>query len=488
VQQLPDLFAENTSKSNDFYFYNSSSKARGFSEFKARWGERPNVDNWRRKSAIDRQTQKAGDVDDVPAATSGTATQTAADNSYEGLQANIPLTQEKVDSSNENIMEALFTLGQTFAGKLEEYPAAIQAYEELLRRFPNTLHKEEAMFNLVYAYQKSGDKAKADQYKNELLNTGGNSKWAALIKNGSAGKSDQKATAATKKYEEIYNLFIEGNFAQAKNEKKMADSVYGNSYWTPQLLFIESIYYIKQQEDSAAIKVLTNLSTIHAGNPMAERAKTMIDVLRRRRDIEDYLTKLDVTRKEERRDMPAQRPVASTRQPVIPKPATLDTVKTSIDSTSKKMPANVPVATPAKKDTLVAQPVVIAKNFSFVATDSQYVVILLDKVDPVYSSEAKNAFNRYNREKFYNQKIDISGVQLDERWNLVLQGPFLDAAVATDYIDKVKPVAKSRILPWLTSDKYTFLIISGANLNVLKSGKDMEGYRQLLQKALPGKF
>jgi hypothetical protein len=52
----------------------------------------------------------------------------------------------------------------------------------------------------------------------------------------------------------------------------------------------------------------------------------------------------------------------------------------------------------------------------------------------------------------------------------------------------VRPVVRSRVLPWLSADKYTFLLISSANLNVLKSDKDMEGYKQLLQKALPGKF
>ena len=84
---------------------------------------------------------------------------------------------------------------------------------------------------------------------------------------------------ATKKYEEIYNLFIEGNFDEAKNEKKIADSLYDKSFWTPQLLFIESIYYIRQKEDSMAIKVLTELSNLPGENPMAKRAKTMIDVL-----------------------------------------------------------------------------------------------------------------------------------------------------------------------------------------------------------------
>ncbi len=653
VKKVPDLF-ENNNKGNDFYFYNPSLKARGFSEFKVRWGERINADNWRRKSALDRQAQKSADVDDIAVQPGAQEEQKPSDYSYEGLQQNIPLTQEKLDSSNKSIMNALFTLGKTFISPLEEYPSAIKAYEELLRRFPNTPFKEEAWFNLIYAYQKTGDKSKSEEYKKYLLTASPESKWGQLVKNPQLAKNNIQQSATTKKYEEIYNLFIEGNFEQAKNEKKKADNLYGNSYWTPQLLFIESIYYIKQKEDSTAIRVLTDLSSLYADNPMAKRAKTMIDVLKRRKQIEAYLTKLEITRKEDNNTSVVNHQVTAApkqkEETVAPPPAVVsdtttaeaapdktveetspdttveetspdttveetspDTTvaETSPDTTVAETSPDTTVAEPAPNttvaeaapdttvaepapdttvaepapdttvaeaapdttvaetspdttvaetspdttvaepapdttvaeaapdttvaepapdttvaetspdttvaeaapdttvaepapDTTVAEPVpdtkvaeedsvitkppVVLKNFSFVATDSQYVVILLDKVDKVYASEAGNAFNRFNRERYYNQKIDITSLQLDERYNLVLQGPFTDANAAVDYVDKVRPAAKSSILPWLSPEKYTFLIISNANLQVLKSGKDTDTYKQLLQKAFPGKF
>lgn len=475
VTKVPDLFANNNdSKSNDFYFYNAAVKARGFSEFKTKWGERANVDNWRRIAAVNRQTQKLADVDDVTMPNDVAAEQKASANSYEGLESNIPLTPEKLDVSNKSIMEALFTLGETFLSKLEEYPSAIQAYEELLRRFPDNPHKSEALFNLVYAYEKTGDKAKAQQYKDQLTKGSPDNKWAKLINNPNAPKDSVQGSPATKKYEDIYTLFIEGKFDQAKNEKKLADSLYGNSYWTPQLLFIESIYYIKQQEDSTAIKVLTDLSSLYGSNPMAERAKNMIDVLKRRKEIETYLTNLEVTRDTSNTTKPIERPRIITTKA----PDSLNVAKTPV-------PADT---TDVAIDTAVTAPPVVLKDFSFVAADSSYVAVLLDKVDPVYISEGRNAFNRYNREKFYNQKIEISGLPIDERYQLILQGPFADAKAAVDYIDKVRPVTKARILPWLSAEKYSFIVISKDNLDVLKEGKDIDTYKEFLQKAFPGKF
>ena len=593
VKQAPDLFASNNTTA-DFYFYNSASKARGFSEFKARWGERPNVDNWNRKSALDRQVQKIADVDDVPDK-AASASQKASDNSYEGLQQNIPTTPEKLDISNNNIMDALFSNGITFMNKLEEYPAAILAFEDLLRRFPNTKYKDEALFNLAYAYEKTGNKTKSDQTKNQLATASPDSKFTKLLNHPAIDKMSDKELAATKKYEAIYDLFIEGQFNEAKNQKKVADSVYGKSFWTPQLLFIESIYYIKQREDSTAIRVLTDLTNLNSSSALAQRAKTMIDVLKRRKEIEDYLTKLEVTRnvdkpastqvttatKEEKpvtvvsppvaKDSIITKSVANVKKelplppainkdslsvkPVIVKSATkndttsastykiskdtiLDVSKSELskksankkdsiagakilmakkgkktistsaisknDSTGNpELVINPALNTPTntiKKDTTISStaspvkqdsaslPAISYKNFNFVASDPHYVVVLLDKVDPVYASEARNAFNRFNSERYYNQKIEISGLKLSDQYNLVLEGPFTDANAAVEYIDKVKPLARSSILPWLKAEKFSFLIISKANLDLLKVSQDVDSYKLLIQKAVPGKF
>jgi hypothetical protein len=264
---------------------------------------------------------------------------------------------------------------------------------------------------------------------------------------------------------------------------------------------------------------------------MAPRAKTMIDVLSRRKEIEDYLTKLEVRRNEDgvtSNTTPSNTPAATTTVPnpttnntttnnTITNPTTNNTtpaptvnknqpvVKQDTIAVSKPDPkkpvekteitkipeTKTPAGTIEKKDTaatVTKPPVVVVKNFSFISTDAHYVVLVLDRVDQVYASEAKNAFNRYNKEKYYQTPIEMTSLQLDDRFHLVMQGPFANAGAAVEYIDKTGPVTRSRILPWLTQDKYSFIAISAANLEVLRANKDMMGYRQLLQQAFPGKF
>src|SRR4030095_15919123 len=49
-----DLFPTNQSK-GEWYFYNDNLKTQGLAQFKRNWGNRPNVDNWRRYADITQQ-------------------------------------------------------------------------------------------------------------------------------------------------------------------------------------------------------------------------------------------------------------------------------------------------------------------------------------------------------------------------------------------------------------------------------------------------
>ncbi len=471
-----DIYADSKA---EWYFSNPGLKSKGYSEFKSRWGNRPNIDNWRRQQAVDRTAGKT-----VPGVTNGTNTNAAdssAEISYESLLAKLPLTEEQITASNKIIQDALAENGKTFNEKLEDYDSAIETFEELLRRFANPSQKEEALFALIYLYSKTNNTAKANAAKQQLLSEFPNGKFSQIIKE-SAGNTNapvKKSDAATKKYEEIYNLFISGKFDQAVEEKKKADAAYGNSFWTPQLLFIESIYYIKQRQDSTAINRLTAIITTFASSPLAEKAKTMIDVLGRRKQIEDYLTKLDVERKEDDR----------VDRVVMTEPDKQTTTRT----TEPKTVTDKPVAVenkPIRIDSLTTKPAVVtsASKFNFAPGDAHYTAIILDQVDGMYVNEVKNAFNKYNLEKFYRQVIRISSQVLDERYTVVLLGPFKNAGEAVDYVDKTRPATAGNILPWLGADKYSFLIINNANLELLKESKDLPGYKKMLTETLPGRF
>ncbi len=487
-----DLFAAQSASKGDWYFNNNSLKSTGFSAFKSAWGNRPDVDNWRRMDAVTKQItavskgnpDEATDSGENNAAQNNQAVSSSSpedelmngDITYDALLAYLPLTEEQMKASNNKIEEALFNNGQQFQNQLEDYNAAITSYDTLIKRFPNTDHLEEVLFDLYYCYSKSGKKFSADSALTALNTKYKDGKFATMLAKQSSATKTKQEDAATKEYERIYDLFIEGKFEEAKNAKAIADSTYGNSYWTPQLLYIESIYFVSKHDDSTAIETLTSLTGQFAGSPLSEKAQTMIDVLNRRAEIESYLTNLQITR------LPEDEP-----SPVV----NLNPVENIIEK--KEIKRDSVVTKPANK---VAKPNVdtmktisgAVRTYVFNPSDQQFVGILLDKVDPVYANETRNAFNRFNQINFYNQKINITSSKVNDSLNVVLLGPFTDAASAMIYVDKVKPKAAGVIIPWLKPEKYSFTIISQPNLDILNDTKDVNGYKSLIEKVLPGKF
>jgi hypothetical protein len=126
-------------------------------------------------------------------------------------------------------------------------------------------------------------------------------------------------------------------------------------------------------------------------------------------------------------------------------------------------------------------------DFTFDALEPQNVIMVLTKVDPVYSSEARNAFNRYNSQSVATNKIVIVKDTLDSERTLLVFSQFDDAVAALKYRDKLKQAAPSQI-SWLPAQKYSFYIISDSNLELLKENKNLQSYIDLLNKKYPGKF
>ena len=550
-----DLFSSNSAK-GDWYFYNEALKSKGSSDFKRKWGTRTNTDNWRRKSATDatgglntKPETGSGDIDAAPGNLEGKRPSPIKeeikkipqqDISYEGLMVNIPLVPEKLLESNTLISTNLFELAKLIQTELEDYQQAINTYDTCLKRFPDSLHEGDIYLGLYYCYSKLANAKKADYYKN-LLNTKFASSAAnKIITNPLAGKPAMKNAAGTKRYEDIYNFFIEGKFKEALSEKKKADSLYGNNYWSPQLLYIETVYHIKEHQDSIAINILNNIIKLYPKSLLMPKAERMIDVLKRRKEIEEYLTALKVTRMSDDSvlEAPREKMVRDDAR-LIETPKRLDSSKTAVPKNIKAAPgiSAEPILTakdtikkvataipdlviakdPVKKAAQVVPDIVVAKDvlkkdkqafsdvvitkdtikkvapilvnglFTFNAATQQNVIMLLDKVDGTYVNESKNAFTRFVTENLAGQPITIIKSAIDKDIALLVFSSFANADEALQFLIKIKKAAPDEV-SWLPAAKYSFLIISNDNLQLLQSNKNLKGYKDLLNKQYPGKF
>ncbi len=497
-KQAEDMFAGGEQK-GEWYFYNNASKSRGFTTFRSTWGTRPNIDNWRRQASLSAQMNAQRLPNGLETGEPKLGEEEAEEDiSYEGLLKRIPLTDEAINNSNDSIQLALFDLGKIFKDKFEDYREAIHNYEELLERFPETVFQEETLFYLHYCYTKLGLTARAREFKTALDSNYKQSRYRTLIDNPkSLVVQDPVEKEATRNYEEIYDLFVEGKFEEALKRKQSADSVYGNQYWTQQLLYIESVYYIKQRQDEEAIEALQNLIRVENEAPIAKRAENIINVLKRRAEIEKYLTELEIDTGDstamadstgidlavmEEEDKPDEmikeevqepEPVKGTRQGIAGRE---EKPKAEAVKPGKQVITRPPVDSAAIPK-VVATPE-NAAGFTYNPDEEHFVLILLNKVDGIYVTEAKNAFGRYNRENFSGRPMDIVIQPLDEETTLLMTSGFEDGQEATSYLERTVKMAGAQIVPWLAAGKYSFTLISATNLKILLANKELEAYKQ----------
>ncbi|MBK7291481.1 MAG: hypothetical protein IPI78_15305 [Chitinophagaceae bacterium] len=244
------------------------------------------------------------------------------------------------------------------------------------------------------------------------------------------------------------------------------------------MLYIEAVYYVKQREDSAAKKVLNNLIAQFGDSPLKEKATTMLDVLGRRAQIEEELRNMVITRipgdsasgKEPLTIITQPKPDTSNVQPVKPvQPLVVNNV-------------------PQPDTSAVKPPVNVSSSYVNSPNEAHYVVLLLNKVDPVFSNEAKNAFLRFNRTNYQAKNYSADLFELNADYKLLLIAPFTNAQDAISYIEKTKPRTATEIIPWLKGGKYFFSILTNGNFDVLKLNKDVDVYKAFLNQHFPGKF
>ncbi len=481
----PNAGMFNNNQTGEWYFYNQAIKAKGYNDFKSRWGNRPNVDFWEAQSMINRQVTGLTPASNlqlngaeapgvVPARPSITA---------QSLLDGLPLTPEKMQVSRDSMETALFSLGKALQDYIPDYRSAIRTYDTLENQFPESRFYQEALFNQYYCYIHLDDSLNAARILARLKEKFPTGRYLSLIENPPHGPADMPIrTQATLAYEKVYEQLIEGHFDQAAAEKLKLDSLYGEKYWTPQLLYIEALYYIHYRYDSIGKVTLNKIITRYQGSMMAAKAKNVLRVLNERERIENYLRTLNVTRMPEDsiarvangNDQPKKTDSAQLKPAIV---KTAPVTKDSSQVVIKKMDT-----AQLKKQALFVSP------FTWSPAKPQAVVLVMTKVDPVYVTESKNAFDRYNRENFYGKNFETSKQELNDTTKLMVIQGFDNTAAALAYLDKAGNAAPREIIPWLPANKYFFILIDAQNLEILKTNKDLQLYRKFLSVYAPEKF
>ncbi len=512
--QSQDLFA--SGNNTGWYFNANNQKSKGPAEFKNKWGNRPNQDNWRRQAAIDASIANAnqgmfgnpggdGDIDNPrpinPVLPLGESDEELT---IESLRYNLPLSDEKIASSDQFIYDALLKQGNILKNQLEDYEGAAQVFMELLNRFPKKDTTSQILSELYYCFLKTGDQKSAAAYSLLFQEAGINEQ-----KNSSSDTTTNELSNTEKKaiasYEQIYRWYIEGEFSKARQNKLIADSLYGSHFWTPQLMYIEAVYFAHIQQDSAALLLLSDLLTRFGSNSIAEKAVILQDVLQRRAEIEQHLRESKIVRAEEPKPLPAKKqepdktkkpnPVADNSIKQVdkdkldkktdnPKSNTTfsDSSKTTIVSVTDNKTDQVKQKNKQDTTNISAGNTSVADK-TLKNTDSCILIIALINVYPVYKNECQTTIETYLRSNPIAGKSGITSSLIDGKGNygwIAINHPFS----ATD-CEKARLELKT-ILPkqlyFMPSDKYKLLALNSSQQKELELTESIDDFIKIISQ------
>jgi len=223
-----------------WYFYNPTAMGLGKTEFLKRWGNRRLEDNWRRKNKA--SVQNDDEKTDNSADSTETLKKKLSNKKREYYLVDLPLSEEKVQKSDEKIAESMFNVGVIYAKKMNDKNEAIKAFEAFISRFPTHKHSLEANYQLYELYKSQDNAAKADEYKNKIIQQFPNSHYAKLLGNPEyLSQIKEKERKATQLYDQAYSEFVKKNYPSVVLLCSNAETQYPDNLLMEKFLFIKAL-------------------------------------------------------------------------------------------------------------------------------------------------------------------------------------------------------------------------------------------------------
>ncbi|MEZ4687823.1 MAG: tetratricopeptide repeat protein [Bacteroidia bacterium] len=172
-------------RASNFYFDNPGAVAQGLQQFKQRWGNRANEDDWRRvaKSATFAASTEKERVEkarqDSIQLVKDSALVKEFGNDYQ-FYKDVPRNDTMIAESNAMIEEAMFKLGQLYFQRMNEPDSAVKTFETLLNRFDPCEFELETRYALYQLYKALDNPLQYVHY-NYIVNEHPNTVYAYLL-------------------------------------------------------------------------------------------------------------------------------------------------------------------------------------------------------------------------------------------------------------------------------------------------------------------
>ena len=468
---------------SDFYFDNRSVLVQGKQNFTQKWGPRPNVDSWRRKTSLMNAPSSLSNQD---ATSTGFQNNTSKDslqnrslskdekenskadekgNSYEMITDGSSYIKSKQDWNKAALANA-----QTFLLELNDFERAYPLYTKVIANNIDTAITERAMLDLASHYLHENLNEKSDSIIKIVEDRFPRGFYVTKKKESSL--KQKKEADVLNDYKEAYFLSQIGNWESLAALSNQLNTDLRRTKWYTPFKFIQVKMYAQQRMDSIAIVLLDSIVLQNTNEKIRDRAKNILEELKNRKQTESYLTNLNLSKE-------ILDTIALVNTAAISKSNKKDNPIKNDNPNINDNP-NVKDTTTTKQ--IATIPIIAALPFTNDSSEQYYIAFATQKVSATFVKEMQTAFTYLNNDEFIKQKLNVTYIQFNENSYIVWIGPFVNNLDAKTYMNKVKPRLSTEIISFVPSKQYEIYLLSKSNILLIKDEADLKQYQQYMFK------
>lgn len=462
----------------NWYFSNPNQVSQGSTDFKRKWGNRQNVDNWRRSSGSvgggiaggqgSSSNGTTAEEEEEEAATAGGGGLTES-----ALLAVVPLTPQSQEEARKKIQRAYVDLGDGYINAIEDYPRATGALDTLDNRFVAHQHKAEVLYMRYQIALKQNKLPDAQRFSASLLQQFPESKWAKLI----APPEEEPANSllasipVANYYDETYGLMMQRNYDAVLERAREGQKTYKNS--------AKNAAYLKRFRIMEAIALAgsgnytqadTLISAFISSNPtdsLKDWAETVMLYIKRNKPTPPPVIKDTTAATSAGGITTANQPVksdtlANRASLPVAKPVTnpVDTASANIASTPPPVPTGTVV-----DDAPAA--------YTYNPKEEHYMIFYFPKSES-RAMGVKAGISDFNVFKYGGQGLTTSLKMLRADQGVITVRKFTSAAAAKNYMSSLR--SNALIFKEYKPSEYQMFPVSASNFLKMEADKDVPGY------------
>ena len=262
---------------DSWYFYNPTSVAQGKKQFQRLWGARRNEDNWRRRnksdfSMSDFDQPDEGDNADDDVGSRPVATDTDDESKTDALPVtddptnaeyylkDIPKTDLEKAQAADIVQEGLYNMGLILKDKLGDSRAALEEFDDLMKRFPDNVYRLDVYYNIYLMMVHDGDMAAAERYRQLILAEFPESQLGQAMKNPDYLENLKAMDARQEQlYEQTWQAYLDNRNGEVQEAYRTMQRDFPLSKIMPKFMFLDALTYVtenKPEEFTARLREL----------------------------------------------------------------------------------------------------------------------------------------------------------------------------------------------------------------------------------------